>query len=454
MNLREKFLLNIYELGIIKFGNFTLKSGIVSPFYIDLRPIASRPDLLKHLAHLMMDITQEDEFKIICGVPYSALPMATSMSLSYNIPLIIKRKENKGYGTKKLIEGIYKKGEHVLLVEDVITSGKSLIETIDEVENEGLVIESIVVVIDRQQGGSRLLRKKGYKLHTLFTIEEVLDILEKQESIGQDTVNQVLEFVNLHQDVPHISFKRKSYEEKLLNAKHEKASRLLNIAIEKKSNLICAADLSDTSSILNLAEEIGAHICALKLHADILEDFSYDFISSLKALAGKHQFLLFEDRKFADIGHTQRLQFEKGIYRISSWADLITTHLISGEKSLDAFASSEAGIVSIIEMSSEGALTNKNYIDAAKRMAMNHPQIIGGVAQSRLPEELLLFTPGVNFEKAADHLGQQYHTPEKVFHEYETDFVIVGRGIYSAENPAKAAQKYRQKAWGAYEKTL
>jgi len=267
-------------------------------------------------------------------------------------------------------------------------------------------------------------------------------------------VSIVLEFVNLHQDVPHISFKRKSYEEKLLNAKHEKASRLLNIAIEKKSNLICAADLSDTASILKLAEEIGVHICALKLHADILEDFSYDFISSLKALAEKHQFLLFEDRKFADIGHTQRLQFEKGIYQISNWADLITTHLISGEKSLDAFASSEAGIVSIIEMSSEGALTNKNYIDAAKRMAMNHSQIIGGVAQSRLPEELLLFTPGVNFEKVSDDLGQQYHTPEKVFHEYETDFVIVGRGIYSAENPAKAAQKYRQKAWGAYEKTL
>ncbi len=454
MNLKEKFLLNIFELGIIKFGQFTLKSGVVSPFYIDLRSIASRPDLLKHLSHLMIDATQEDDYKVICGVPYSALPMATAMSLSYDIPLIIKRKENKGYGTKRLVEGVYEKGDRTLLVEDVITSGKSLIETIEEVENEGLIVDSMVVVIDRQQGGSNLLRSKGYKLHTLFTIEEVLQILDKHGRIGQATIDSVLEFVYNNQDVTNYVVKRKSYEEKLNYIQHPKAHELIQIALKKKSNLICAADLSSGKKVLTLAEKIGPQICALKLHADVYEDFSQDFVLELKMLAKKHEFLIFEDRKFADIGNTQKLQFEKGIHKIADWADLITTHIIAGKQSLEAFSDSQVGVVPILEMSSKGALTSKGYISAAKRIAMNNPQVIGGVAQSKLSEELLLFTPGVNFEVTDDDFGQQYNTPEKVFKEYETDFIIVGRGIYQAENSTEAAEKYQKLGWEAYEKAL
>ncbi|MFV0530063.1 MAG: orotidine-5'-phosphate decarboxylase [Flavobacteriales bacterium] len=454
MNLKEKFLLSIFELGIIKFGQFTLKSGVISPFYIDLRSIASRPDLLKHLSHLMMDATQEDQYKIICGVPYSALPMATAMSLSYDIPLIIKRKENKGYGTKKLIEGVYKKGNRVLLVEDVITSGKSLIETIEEVENEGLIVESMVVVIDRQQGGSNLLRSKGYKLHTLFTIEEALQILDKHGRVGQATIDSVLEFVQDNQDVTNYIAKRKSYEEKLKYIQHPKAHELVQIALKKKSNLICAADLSSGKEILKLAEEVGKQICALKLHVDVYEDFTQDFIVCLKELAKKYEFLIFEDRKFADIGNTQKLQFEKGLYKIADWADLITTHVIAGKESLEAFANSSVAVVPILEMSSKGALTSKGYLDAAKRIAMSNPQVIGGVAQSKLPEELLLFTPGIHFETVGDNFGQQYNTPEKVFKEYETDFIIVGRGIYQAENTTEATKKYQKLGWEAYKNAL
>ena len=95
MQPREDFLLKAYELGIIKFGNFTLKSGIESPFYVDLRPLASSPQLLKTLANNLLDLVEDVDYDLICGVPYAALPMATTMSLTSNIPLIIKRKENK-----------------------------------------------------------------------------------------------------------------------------------------------------------------------------------------------------------------------------------------------------------------------------------------------------------------------------------------------------------------------
>ncbi len=128
MESKKEFFLECYKLGIIKFGRFTLKSGIESPFYVDLRPLASDPKILKNLANYLLEMLPLDNFDLICGVPYAALPMATAMSLESYIPLIIKRKEAKNYGTKKLIEGIYQKGQNCLLVEDVITSGKSLID--------------------------------------------------------------------------------------------------------------------------------------------------------------------------------------------------------------------------------------------------------------------------------------------------------------------------------------
>ncbi|MBP7174516.1 MAG: orotate phosphoribosyltransferase, partial [Cloacibacterium sp.] len=195
METKKEFFLEAYQLGIIKFGRFTLKSGIESPFYVDLRPLASDPKILKHLANYMLEMLPLDNFDLICGVPYAALPMATAMSLESYIPLIIKRKEAKEYGTKKLIEGIYSKGQNCLLVEDVITSGKSLLETIPEIENEGIKVSDIVVVLDRQQGGKELLESKGYRVHTLFTISEVVEILKEVEKLTDEEVARINDFL-------------------------------------------------------------------------------------------------------------------------------------------------------------------------------------------------------------------------------------------------------------------
>ncbi len=160
-----------------------------------------------------------DNFDLICGVPYAALPMATAMSLESYIPLIIKRKEAKSYGTKKLIEGIYQKGQNCLLVEDVITSGKSLVETIAEVEQEDLKVSDIVVVLDREQGGKQLLESKGYRVHTLFNISEVCVILQETGELSDEEVKRIQDFLQGN----HIQFAeeiRPSYEQKLQNAQH------------------------------------------------------------------------------------------------------------------------------------------------------------------------------------------------------------------------------------------
>ena len=452
MESKKEFFLECYKLGIIKFGRFTLKSGIESPFYVDLRPLASDPKILKNLANYLLEMLPLDNFDLICGVPYAALPMATAMSLESYIPLIIKRKEAKNYGTKKLIEGIYQKGQNCLLVEDVITSGKSLIETIAEVEQEDLKVADIVVVLDREQGGKELLESKGYRVHTLFNISEVCTILQETGELSDEEVKRIQDFLQGN----HIQFEEKvrsSYEKKLERAQHSVSKKLLETALAKKSNLIASADVTTTHELLALAEKVGPHVIALKTHIDIISDFDYDkTIKPLKALAEKHQFLLMEDRKFADIGNTQELQFTSGVFKITDWADFVTSQVIGGFESLDCF--SNVGVVAIIGMSSKGTLTTNSYREEALKIALSHPNVIGGVSQNAIPEDLLLFTPGVNLADSGDGKGQQYNTPEHVFKTLHTDFIIVGRGIYKSDNPEQAATTYKNEGWNAYLNSL
>ncbi|SDJ42753.1 orotidine-5'-phosphate decarboxylase [Chryseobacterium jejuense] len=452
MESKKEFFLECYKLGIIKFGRFTLKSGIESPFYVDLRPLASDPKILKNLANYLLEMLPLDNFDLICGVPYAALPMATAMSLESYIPLIIKRKEAKSYGTKKLIEGIYQKGQNCLLVEDVITSGKSLLETIPEIEQEDLKVSDIVVVLDREQGGKQLLESKGYRVHTLFNITEVCGVLQETGELSDEEVKRIQDFLQGN----HIQFEeetRASYEQKLSNTQHSVSKKLLETALAKKSNLIASADVTTTQELLTFAEKVGPHIIALKTHIDIISDFEYEkTITPLKEIAARHQFLLMEDRKFADIGNTQELQFTSGVFKITDWADFVTSQVIGGFESLDCFKN--VGVVAIVGMSSKGTLTTASYREEALKVAVSHPNVIGGVSQNKIPEDLLLFTPGVNLADSGDGKGQQYNTPEHVFKTLHTDFIIVGRGIYKSEDPAAAAVTYKNEGWNAYINSL
>lgn len=452
MEAKKSFFLECYKLGIIKFGKFTLKSGIESPFYVDLRPLASDPKILKNLSIFLLEILPLEHFDLICGVPYAALPMATAMSLESDIPLIIKRKEAKKYGTKKLIEGLFSKGQNCLIVEDVITSGKSLLETIPEIENEGLKVTDIVVVLDRQQGGKELLENQGYRVHTLFNIREVCQILSEENQLGDDDIQRINDFLAGNK-VKFEEKKHPTYQEKLNKTSHPAAKKLLEIAIKKETNLIASADVTTTAELLDLADKVGENIVALKTHIDIITDFNYQkTIIPLQELAKKHHFLLMEDRKFADIGNTQEMQYKFGIYRIAEWADLITSQVIGGAPSLDFFTNS--GVIAILSMSSKGTLADGEYFQNALDIAINHKNVIGGVSQKMISEELLLFTPGVNLDTTGDGKGQQYNTPEVVFKKLLSDFIIVGRGIYQSDNPKEASATYKKAGWEGYNKAL
>ncbi len=193
--LKEKLILDLYTVKAIKFGKFKLKSGIISPYYIDLRVLVSYPYLLKLTANVFWEAMQTLYFDVIVGVPYTAIPIATTISLNENLHMIFVRKERKSYGTGKLIEGDYHGGQKAIIVDDVITNGESKLETIKPLLNEKLIVNDIVVLLDRGQGGPEILKKNGYNCHIIYTIKEVFDILLKYKKIDRQLVNICMKFI-------------------------------------------------------------------------------------------------------------------------------------------------------------------------------------------------------------------------------------------------------------------
>lgn len=189
----------LFELGAVKFGQFTLKSGIRSPIYIDLRLTISDPKLLVAIGEAMHEAVRDRHIDLICGVPYTALPFATAISIQHTIPMVLKRKEKKEYGTGKLIEGIYQKGQKCLVIEDVITSGQSLFETIVPLTQEGLVVEDVVVLVDREQGGRQFIESKGLRVHPICTISSIVKELLSEKKITEQTAEEVKEFIRKNQ---------------------------------------------------------------------------------------------------------------------------------------------------------------------------------------------------------------------------------------------------------------
>ncbi len=195
MSKKEKICLDLFEIGAIKFGEVTLVSGLKSPIYLDLRFLVSYPKILKAVAGALAEIGSKLEYDRIAGIPYTALSIATTISVEKNIPMIYARKEAKDYGTKKMVEGIYKEGETILVYDDVIAVGTSKFEAVKPLEAAGLKVKDFVVLLDRSQGGKEALEEKGYKLHAFLTMPEMLDILRKNNKISEEQAKEVREYI-------------------------------------------------------------------------------------------------------------------------------------------------------------------------------------------------------------------------------------------------------------------
>ena len=257
---------DLIKANCIKIGNFKLKNGQVSKYYYDMKNLISQPELIKKIGDIIYNMLED--FDIICGIPYGALPIATYISTQYNKPMIYIRDKVKDYGTQKLIEGEYKKEDRCVVIDDVITTGNSL-ETEINILKELVTIVDIAVIFNRQQN-------------------------------------------------PYCSMKFKA-----VLCKNDVTRYLLkSIKDTKKSNLIFSPDISDMYMILRMMDKVGKYIVGCKIHYDIIKDYDESFSSKITQLSVKHNFLIIEDRKFNDISYIVSKQYEK----FRNWVDMVTVH--------------------------------------------------------------------------------------------------------------------------------
>ncbi|KAI6658997.1 Uridine 5'-monophosphate synthase [Oopsacas minuta] len=453
-DLLNTFICKIYDIGAIQFGSFTLKSGTVSPVYVDFRLLVSYPPLMKEACELLGDMIDRElqgEFDIMCGVPLAALPISSVISTSKLIPMIMCRPEVKSHGTGKKIEGSYKKGDRCIMIEDIVSSGGSVMGVANDLREAGLIVSHTIVLLDRQQGAIKNLSKQDMTIHALLNIDLILDCIEKCKKAPLEQIESVRLFFKQSSFIPLTKkIVKKTLQHRKEELKHPVAKRLAGIISDKKTNLVLSADVSTCVEVLQLCGELGDYICMLKLHTDSLKDLhsSPTFIQELQACAVKSNFLLLEDRKLADIGNTVTHQYE-----LLNWADLVTVHTVAGPGSVMAIRNvlistgslEKRGCLLVTEMSSERNLISADYVKATVEIAKEYSDcVVGLICQDgrNKPSSLLCLTPGVRIDAHSDNLMQTYTNPDQAVRENAADLLVVGRGILQAPDRIAAAKQY------------
>jgi len=242
------------------------------------------------------------------------------------------------------------------------------------------------------------------------------------------------------------------------------AKRYMEVACRKQSLVCLAADRSTMAGLNQLIDEVGQHIAALKTHVDLIDDWTAESWAAFCTKAQTSDLLIFEDRKFADIGKISRNQMA-GIYDIRSWADLVTAHLISGPDIVDGLQAGwtdvnrQGGVLLLAQMSSRGNLLSPQYTTLVVEKGKAHDGVFGFIGNGSRPNELrdlrkavgegkMIWTPGVNLVVGDGEMGQRYGDPAQAV-AAGSDCIIVGSGIHKAENPAQEAAKYAAASWQA-----
>ena len=191
----RELALALHATGCVQFGQFKLKSGLLSPIYVDLRLLVARPALLRQVGEVLAARARSLQFDVLAAIPYAALPIGVAVALTLDAPLVYPRKEVKNYGTERSVEGVFQPGQTALLIDDLITKGHSKLEALVPLEAAGLKVKDILVLIDREQGGVEELDAHGYTVHAVLTLAQVLDVLVEAGRLSSERSDQVRQWL-------------------------------------------------------------------------------------------------------------------------------------------------------------------------------------------------------------------------------------------------------------------
>jgi uridine monophosphate synthetase len=182
----QDLILQLFDIGCISFGDHVQASGEIFPYYIDLRRIISMPQIFHQVVSAYADILKDLKFDRVAGIPYGSLPTATGLSLRMQHPMVFPRKEVKAYGAGRLIEGHFVPGETIVVIDDILITGKSAMEGAEKLKSVGLKVKDIVVFIDHERGVKERLLEQGYQGHAVLTLSEIAQILYQCDRINSE----------------------------------------------------------------------------------------------------------------------------------------------------------------------------------------------------------------------------------------------------------------------------
>jgi len=398
------------NVGILKYGEFTLKSGLTSNYYCDFRTLISYPNILKSIYNLIPSSTFEN-IDLVCGVFFGGMPLANLISFEKNIPQIFVRDNEKTYGTKKQIEGNFTKGQTVLLVEDVITSGSSVLEKIKILEKYELNIV-VLTILNRNETLNVI---DNYKINSLLPLNLIIN-------------NNSFNSINSTNSTNSTNLQNKLY----------------NLAFKKQSNIILSIDLNKSNDIIKLIEETKDNVIGLKIHSDIIEDF-WLLVEYLKNI--RENFIIIEDCKVADISY---ISIQK-IKNYTSYADYITYHCILGDELPTSLKNEykNLGLLGVVEMSTKNGLIDEHYMKKTEtQLELMDGCVIQKNGMNMFKQKLpITFSPGISLSSNNDEHNQVYKNPLK---EKVGEFWIIGRGIYLEKNKGEISNKYKELGWSYF----
>lgn len=379
----DKIINKLKETNCIKEGSFILRNGETSKYYFDMKNLVSHPELLSQIGDMIylsfikdkvISINNTTNNKIrICGVPLGGLPISTYISTKYNIPMIMLRDKVKKYGTQKQIEGEYDSNDYCIIIEDVVTTGGSIKESLEILKSQ-INVMSICVILNRSN------------------ISEI-------DNICVDS---------------------------LLSQTDILKNRLKNIINNKNTRLCFSADLENPEKVIDILKKIGKYIAICKIHFDIFkfnekynkEKFKEDLIN----ISHNDNFLLMEDRKFFDISYIVDKQYSY----FKNWIDLVTVHGMINDEVLKKIS---CGVLLVSDMS------NNNYdiTDRCIELYKNNKNVIGLITQKNTKyKDLLKFTPGIS--TITNTIQDQKYRNIDNLKDDKPDIIIVGRSIYNSAN--------------------
>ncbi len=410
---RRELVEGLIKTGCFKTGTFTLKSGVTSNVYIDLRQLpchstneqmtvyAKIIDALGELYNRLPSVieTDDDLQPSIAGVPYSGIPYAVVLQHEHNVPLVMIRKEKKEHGNSNQIDGPIDKSVPVVLVEDVMTTGFSILENALLLRSEGYTVQDVLVIVDRSTPATLVIQPDhGLAIHSLMKLSDFS--IEK---------------------------------------------RLYSIFESKRNNVILSVDTDSWSTVINVAKKLGPMICGLKIHGDLLlssgsgSSYSSSYTRAcqndeLNKLACTHNFIIIDDRKFADTGRTTELQLKT----VMDCVNVVTVHGLPGVD-FDVYRRAHKQVLLVAEMSTANNLFTSDYSQSIVELARANPDVVLGIVSQHRLCDLIHFAPGIHRSVTHDTSNQTWSTPEAMD---DMDFLIVGRDITGAEDPVAALKTY------------